>query len=38
MTGQDLAEALRRSRVEAVSDTRLISLEPSGKITVLGAK
>lgn len=33
----DLREALRQSRVEAVSDTRLISLEPSGKITVLAA-
>jgi len=33
----DLAEALRQAGVERVSDTRLIALEPSGKITVLKA-
>ena len=31
----DLEEALRQSGVEHVADTRLIMLEPSGKITVL---
>ena len=31
----DLEEALRQSGVEHVADTRLIVLEPSGKITVL---
>ncbi|TPG53649.1 DUF421 domain-containing protein [Roseomonas nepalensis] len=31
----DLQEALRQSGVEDVADTRLIVLEPSGKITVL---
>jgi uncharacterized membrane protein YcaP (DUF421 family) len=31
----DLEEALRQSGVEDVADTRLIVLEPSGKITVL---
>ena len=33
----DLAEALRQSGVEQVSQTRLVMLEPSGKITVLKA-
>lgn len=33
----DLQEALRQSGVEHVDDTRLIVLEPSGKITVLKA-
>jgi uncharacterized membrane protein YcaP (DUF421 family) len=31
----DLAEALRQSGVERVEDTRLLVLEPSGKISVL---
>jgi len=31
----DLLEALRQSGVERLGDTRLIMLEPSGKITVL---
>jgi uncharacterized membrane protein YcaP (DUF421 family) len=34
----DLSEALRQAGVERVSETRLIALEPSGKITVLKAK
>lgn len=34
----DLAEALRQSGVEEVSRTRLLMLEPSGKITVLKAE
>jgi uncharacterized membrane protein YcaP (DUF421 family) len=34
----DLHEALRQAGVEQVSETRLIALEPSGKITVLKAK
>jgi uncharacterized membrane protein YcaP (DUF421 family) len=34
----DLREALRQAGVEQVSETRLIALEPSGKITVLKAK
>jgi uncharacterized membrane protein YcaP (DUF421 family) len=33
----DLSEALRQAGVERVSETRLIALEPSGKITVLRA-
>jgi uncharacterized membrane protein YcaP (DUF421 family) len=33
----DLKEALRQAGVERVSETRLIALEPSGKITVLRA-
>lgn len=33
----DLAEALRQSGVEQISEARLIVLEPSGKITVLRA-
>jgi uncharacterized membrane protein YcaP (DUF421 family) len=33
----DLSEALRQAGVEHVSETRLIALEPSGKITVLKA-
>jgi len=33
----NLHEALRQSGVEEVADTRLIVLEPSGKITVLKA-
>jgi uncharacterized membrane protein YcaP (DUF421 family) len=31
----DLAEALRQAGVERVEDTRLVMLEPSGKISVL---
>lgn len=31
----DLAEALRQAGVEAASETRLLMLEPSGKISVL---
>ena len=34
----DLSEALRQAGIERVSETRLIALEPSGKITVLKAK
>lgn len=34
----DLDEALRQSGVEHVSDTRLVTLEPSGKITVVKEK
>jgi len=34
----DLNEALRQSGVETVAETRLIALEPSGKITVLKTK
>lgn len=34
----DLGEALRQSSVEQVADTSLVSLEPSGKITVLKGK
>lgn len=33
----DLNEALRQSGVESVMATRLITLEPSGKITVMKA-
>lgn len=33
----DINEALRQAGVEQVSETRLIALEPSGKITVLKA-
>lgn len=32
---RDLEEALRQSGVEEIDDTRLVVLEPSGKITVL---
>lgn len=31
----DLAEALRQSGVEDIADARVVTLEPSGKITVL---
>jgi uncharacterized membrane protein YcaP (DUF421 family) len=34
----DLDEALRQQGVAHISDTRLITLEPSGKITILKAK
>ncbi len=34
----DLDEALRQEGVEHISDTRLITLEPSGKITILKAR
>jgi uncharacterized membrane protein YcaP (DUF421 family) len=34
----DLNEALRQAGIESVADTRLIALEPSGKITVLKTK
>ena len=34
----DLNEALRQAGVERVAETRRITLEPSGKITVLTAK
>lgn len=34
----DLDEALRRAGVERSAETRLIALEPSGKITVLKSK
>ena len=34
----DMREALRRVGVENVSETRLIALEPSGKISVLKAR
>lgn len=34
----DLEEALRQEGVEHISDTKLITLEPSGKITILKAK
>ena len=37
VTRTDLAEALRQVGVEQVSQTRLVALEPSGKITVLKA-
>jgi uncharacterized membrane protein YcaP (DUF421 family) len=37
ISAADLDEALRVSGVERVSETRLIMLEPSGKITVLKA-
>lgn len=33
----DIEEALRESKVEHIDDTRLIMVEPSGKITVLKA-
>lgn len=35
ISGKDLAEALRQAGVERVSDTRLVMLEPSGRITVI---
>ena len=35
ISDSDLNEALRGAGVEHVSETRLIALEPSGKITVL---
>lgn len=35
ITEADLDEALRQSGVESVAATRLVGLEPSGKITVL---
>jgi uncharacterized membrane protein YcaP (DUF421 family) len=38
ISDSDVKEALRQSGVEHVSDTRLIVLEPSGKITVVKAK
>jgi len=34
----DIEEALRQAGVERVADTRLITVEPSGKITVLKAR
>ena len=37
ISDNDLAEALRQSGVQDARDTRLIVLEPSGKITVLKA-
>lgn len=37
ISAADLAEALRQAGVERLSETRLLSLEPSGKITVLKA-
>jgi uncharacterized membrane protein YcaP (DUF421 family) len=38
ISGGDLHEALRQAGVERISETRLIALEPSGKITVLKAQ
>jgi uncharacterized membrane protein YcaP (DUF421 family) len=35
ISGADLSEALRQSGVEDIADARLVTLEPSGKITVL---
>ena len=37
ITEGDLNEALRQAGVEQAAETRLITLEPSGKITVLKA-
>jgi uncharacterized membrane protein YcaP (DUF421 family) len=37
VSASDIEEALRQRGVERISDTRLIALEPSGKITVLKA-
>jgi len=34
---RDIEEALRQTGVERVSQTRLIALEPSGKITMVKA-
>lgn len=38
ISASDLDEALRASGVESVGETRLIMLEPSGKISVLKAR
>ena len=35
VSASDLAEALRQSGVEDVAQTRLVALEPSGRITIL---
>lgn len=35
ISDKDFTEALRQAGVERVSDTRLVTLEPSGKITVI---
>lgn len=35
---RDLEEALRQANIDAVADTRLVTLEPSGKISVCKAK
>ena len=35
VSASDLAEALRQSNVEDISHTRLVVLEPSGRITIL---
>lgn len=37
ISGSDIEEALRQTGVEQISQTRLIALEPSGKITVVKA-
>jgi uncharacterized membrane protein YcaP (DUF421 family) len=35
ISAKDLAEALRKSGVDDIADTRLVTLEPSGNITVI---
>jgi uncharacterized membrane protein YcaP (DUF421 family) len=37
ISGSDIEEALRQTGVEQISQTRLVALEPSGKITVVKA-